>query len=142
MSFSGELGSCPVESKQIEAAVEKFKVCKLKSASNSIIQKATASDANKVYGRVLDVRTADNITVGLDYVDVEKFVPGTIKTLIASAAISSYDVPVGLAADGKIAALSANATPVSQFQIGRSYETATDDGDEILVSIDPKYIDY
>jgi len=142
MAYSGELGSSPIEAKTIDAAIEQFKIVKLQSESNVLISKTTASDANKVYGRCLYDRTADDITDNLTSVDVEHFTPGTIKTLVSSAAISSIDVPVGLADDGEIVALTENATPVSQFQIGRSYETAAAANDEILVSIDPRYIDY
>lgn len=142
MAFSGEHGSSPIERKTITAAIEQYKMVRLQSDDEDSVQKTTTTDANFVYGRSLEARTSAQISAGLNEVDIEVVTPGTQKTVIAGGVISTIDVPVGLSTDGKVVALSANSTPITQFSLGRNRDAASADGDEIIIFFDPKYIEY
>lgn len=143
--YSGELTNGFVTAKQITSTefasgMERFRVVDLKSTDVDYIDYATASSTSP-YGITRDKRTTTQISNGETLVDVLVPVPGDEITCTASAEITAL-AKCGLAANGKIVALSANSTPTDQYCYCIAIETASADGNQIICRYVGDYIQY
>jgi len=141
-SYLAELAIGQVVTKSIGSALAKYRVVNISTASNVDTVAYAGAGERRAYGRTIQEVTSANYTSGRTTIDVQTFVPGDEVTLIASEALSSLRTPVAVAANGKIAALTANATPTEQYCFAENLETTTADGDEVLCRILDKMISY
>ena len=139
--ISGELSNGLTTSKEIEGATGRFRVVNLKAGNDCVVQLAGAG-SERPYGRTLEQITAENFAAGMKDIDIQKLAPGDEVTLVASEAIANLLTPCGIAANGKIADLTANEPAVSQYCLCENLEVSSADGDEILVRIIDRYIKY
>lgn len=141
MSRCAEFGGSLICSREIEVAIEKYKLVKTKTGTTTSVLKTTTGDTYLVYGRCNNLVTATQYTAGEIDVDVEMLQPGTEKTVIAGEAIA-IQIPVKPGLDGKVIACVASGTPVDQFSLGYAMEAAAGDLSEFIVHFQPGMITY
>lgn len=115
-------------------ALAQLRLVALTGSAVNEIKYATAGGTDAI-GRTDDPVTSDDITNGNTLVTVSHLKDGDVITCISSEALSTIDLRVKVAANGTIAAIDTNATPVAQNIIGRTLETCAASDTQVRVRI-------